>query len=275
MMSRVFEMVSASPPPEVYDRDAYVSWHEASFPGDVPLELKLKGIHDELMSLGPSRYLEPLGQLLTHTAVYCQAEAEMATEGLMAGAYKVELTEHVKTNKYPETTFKSVGSILDKMWRKNRDAVDSGRWVDLDKVKTGFGDLIRTSVVAPTQYHAGFFATRLQNWERIIKDDDMRKAHLASVAAVSVDAEAKLASGYFAYHCSVRFSDGQTVEVQVYSQIVSAWRNLAHRVYEHGRLEKASRNEPGTVSSRLISLGHVLHLAECELERLAADMRRK
>jgi ppGpp synthetase/RelA/SpoT-type nucleotidyltranferase len=85
----------------------------------------------------------------------------------------------------------------------------------------------------------------------------------------------KMASGYFAYHGLIRFSSGHVVEVQIYSALMSEWRKLSHLLYERVRVEPITQHEFGSKETRLISLGHALHLAECEIQRLSHEIDRK
>ena len=76
----------------------------------------------------------------------------------------------------------------------------------------------------------------------------------------------KMASGYFAYHGIIEFNSGITIEVQIYSSLMSSWSKLSHKLYEKARIRTKNKElDFGTTETRLISLGHLLHLAECEL----------
>ena len=85
----------------------------------------------------------------------------------------------------------------------------------------------------------------------------------------------KMESGYFAYHGEVRFRTGLIVEVQIYSELMRQWRRLSHVHYELARVESKQRHEFNSKESRLVSLGHLLHVAECELQQLAEEFRQR
>jgi hypothetical protein len=55
--------------------------------------------------------------------------------------------------------------------------------------------------------------------------------------------------------------------------IMSEWRRISHMLYEQVRVKPIEHHEFGSKESRLISLGHMLHLAECEIQRLSHDMK--
>jgi hypothetical protein len=61
----------------------------------------------------------------------------------------------------------------------------------------------------------------------------------------------------------------------MYSALMSEWRKLSHLLYERVRLEPIPQHEFGSKESRLISLGHALHLAECEIQRLRQELEKK
>lgn len=254
-----------SRPPPSFDPRSYVAWHEGEVPADAPLFDKLTNLRNELISEAPTRF-EQLGQLLTHTARFSRTEARLRTK-LLPSAYIVP-TEELKAPSSAPTTFKSVTSIVDKLWRKNR----SGPNVTLVNIRSEITDLVRVSVIAPTQFHVGIFGDRLRLWDELISDSE-RKSYLAGILSVRVDAEAKLASGYFAHHALVTFDDGYVVEVQVHSTLAAAWRELSHHAYERARLGLDEGASFGGPSTRLVSLGHLLHLAECELERIAFEFK--
>ena len=99
------------------------------------------------------------------------------------------------------------------------------------------------------------------------------KNRFLQIKDIRVDEEAKAASGYFAYHSLVEFDDGNKAEVQLYSSISQAWRSVSHRLYERSRIAGIPYLAPGTSEARLISLGHLLHLAENELDRLMQEIQ--
>jgi ppGpp synthetase/RelA/SpoT-type nucleotidyltranferase len=263
------------PFPSKFDQAAYLRWHDARFPEDAPLKEKLTGYCAELRTRAPQAYLDAVAQLLSLMSSHCATEVDIYSKGLLSGAYTPILPTGKRKNAYPDTMFKSVDSIIDKLWRKNRDAIStSDGYATLGNLSSHIHDLMRTSVVAPTFHHARIFAEHFKNWNKVIKDESAKKKHFSQIREVHVDAEAKLQSGYFAYHCSVSFKDGHAVEVQVYSQLVEAWRRLSHHVYEQTRLGVTSKDAPDSAQTALVSLGHLLHIAETDLERLAESFKR-
>lgn len=256
--------------PTEYSQDAYVAWHNVARPEDADLVDKVSELRGRLTAESPA-HLEILGQLLTMLAVHTEREVRISTEKLLAGSFRLPTQQFAGKEGVPDDgLFKPVRSIIEKMWRKNATGAEPR--VGVANLAEHVTDLVRTSVVAPTLLHAREYAKRLAQWSEFIEGDQPEGApDFSQITDISVDPEAKLASGYFAYHGLVAFKDGLKVEVQVYSELTSSWRSISHRLYEKARVGTAADVRPGTTDARLASLGHLLHLAECELERLVAD----
>jgi len=165
-----------------------------------------------------------------------------------------------------------IPSIVNKMWRK---ATDEGPTVTLGNLLESITDLIRTDVCTETLTSAQFLASRMNSLPGLLYDAPLRQEFENRVQAVAFEPEMKMASGYFAYHGLVRFRSGHVVEVQIHSALMSEWRKLSHRLYERVRVEPVTQHEFGSKESRVISLGHLLHLAECKIQRLAQELEKK
>lgn len=258
--------------PQAFAKDLYVSWHNKSVPEDADIVARLDAVRLELKNSSLSS-LAALSQLLTQIKVFTEKECKVRFKGISQGQFSVPTAQFSPhpNNKGFDLLFKSSDSILEKLWRKNLKR--SANYASLSNLGSEITDLVRTSVVAPTLGHARLFAERLENWADIVDAPDIEK-HLAEIDRVEVDMEAKLASGYFAYHSNVHFKSGLCIEVQIYSQLSEAWRSISHRLYETTRLKEGLATGAGSAEARLVSLGHLLHLAECELDRLAIDFTR-
>lgn len=258
--------------PQSYARESYAAWHNCWIPEDDDIIARLDLFRAELKNSSPSS-LAALSQLLTQIKAFTEKECKVRYKGISQSQFSVPTAQFSQqpTNEGFDRLFKSSDSILEKLWRKNRNR--SSDYVSLGNLKLEITDLVRTSVVAPTLGHARLFAERLENWHDIIDTPDIEK-HLGEINKVEVDMEAKLASGYFAYHSNIIFGSGLSIEVQIYSQLSEAWRGISHKLYETTRLKEGLTSGAGSAEARLVSLGHLLHLAECELDRLANDFTR-
>jgi ppGpp synthetase/RelA/SpoT-type nucleotidyltranferase len=261
--------------PTPYSKDEYVRWHEAGVADDSPLLDQLEHIRAE-MAVGARPDLEFLHQLLTYMFTYTRNEYRHS-RGQEVN-YQTPLSEALRTDPsgtpspHYDALFKSIPSILNKMWRK---ADDTGPTVNLGNLLVSITDLIRTDVRTETLDGAQFFARRMNDLPGLLYDEQIREEYGKRIEGTSFEPEMKMASGYFAYHGIVRFKSGYAVEVQIYSALMSEWRKLSHLLYERVRLEPIAQHEFGSPESRLISLGHALHLAECEIMRLRQEIEKK
>jgi len=89
---------------------------------------------------------------------------------------------------------------------------------------------------------------------------------------VTVDHELKMASGYFAYHCYFHFKEGFIVEMQIFSELSNYCRKLSHHIYEKLRDEAKEDFKFNDVESRMIAMGHLLYLADCELHNIEIEL---
>ncbi|HAX9753986.1 TPA: hypothetical protein JS190_003632, partial [Escherichia coli] len=145
-------------------------------------------------------------------------------------------------------------------------------YVKTTNIKENIKDLARSSVILSTHKFANDFSKALPNWREKLEWNHVALDDFSNIIEIKVEQEAKMASGYFAYHADVIYDDGFHVEIQIYSQLNEVWRGLSHKLYEKTRLQQDVEYGHGTSASRLVSLGHLLHLAECEAERLQKEL---
>lgn len=258
--------------PTPYSQAEYIKWHEAAIAGDAPLLERLERTRAEI-AVQVRSDLEFLHQLLTYMFTYTRNEYKHSRGQDIT--YQTPLLEALRTDTTGspsplyDNLFKSVPSIVNKMWRK---ADDKGPTVRIANLVESITDLIRTDVRTETLEGAQFFAHRMNDLPALLYEEQVRDEYGKRVEESLFEPEMKMASGYFAYHGLVRFRSGYAVEVQVYSALTSEWRKLSHLLYERVRLEPIARHEFASPESRLISLGHALHLAECEIMRLRQEI---
>lgn len=256
--------------PNKYDKQEYIAWHEAKFKSDENLEGKLIQFRNQLK-------LDAL-QDLTFISNIIQSVSSLASN-----EFKIQHGVHLETD-FPltktligrkttsaeyELLFKSVDSIINKLWRKNKE----GEEVEISNIKEHINDLIRTEITTPTLESCSFLAERLQRENIYFPDKKQESEFKQKIKGIIFEPEMKMESGYFAYHGQVDFTSGLTIEIQIYSSLMKSWRKLSHKLYEKVRVRtKAKQLDYGTTETRLISLGHLLHLAECELTRLDNEL---
>lgn len=256
---------------ETYDQAEYIEWHNANVDKDSNI-LELVQLFCSQLQVNAKSHLVAAGELLATIRNAAQAEITVKELTALKDTYDIpfkSLSESALPSDY-EKLFKSQASILDKLWRKNRACKDN-HYIHFKDIEHHIKDLIRTSVVCPSLFHARMFAERLASWKSFILSNPQK---YATIARVEVDKEAKLESGYFAYHALIYFDKFQfPLEVQIYSQMTNVWRDMSHIIYEKERTGYKSASEPGKATTRLVSLGHLLHIAECEIERLMTELK--
>lgn len=255
---------------DAYNKENYLAWHNENVEGGANFEGLVTAMRDTLMAESEAK-LEVLGQLLFQIKSRTEPEVRLQSRGLLSGEFDLPTKDFSKAFQHRyELLFKSTDSIIEKCWRKN--ALRKENFVGSVNMRAEITDLIRTSVICPTLAHAKMFTERLEAWRDYIPEDEIRN-HFSTVRAVQVDKEAKPSSGYFAYHSLITISDDVPIEVQFYSVLSGAWRAMSHKLYEKTRVGESPVLHPGAPASRLISLGHLLHLAEYEVERLVEDLQ--
>ena len=261
--------------PEIYNRDAYVAWHAEVLSDDAPLPENLAAFIEQLKT-DTEPLLKELGELLYLIRSHSERECEHQSKGLLAGKFSIPLAGVIKDQGPPKWSdlLKPADSIVNKLWRKNRGVINEGDWVRLATLRSEITDLVRTSVVAPSLYHARDFADRLKDWEKMIPEE-VRKEKMPAITNIEVDDEAKFASGYFAYHSLVHFANGVVIEVQIYSQVNEAWRSVSHKLYEKIRVGEELDGGVIAPETQFVSLGHLLHLADCQLIDLVEKLKGK
>lgn len=255
---------------DAFEKEQYIKWHNETVTPKQNIDNGLDALlHDAKDNA--KEYLENAGNLLINIRNAANAEINVQEFPCTKEEYKLPHDAlSGKDKKEYESLFKSKDSILDKLWRKNRER-DKSNYIGVDNIGENITDIIRTSVICPSLFHARMFSERLAKWEHFNSENRISK-----IAKVTVDDEAKLSSGYFAYHALIYFTDfPYSLEVQMFSRVTSVWRDLSHIVYELQRTGHKSNSKPGEATTRLVSLGHLLHIAECEMERLMRELSRK
>lgn len=252
--------------PNPYNFEHYVAWHNQVVEPETNIIDELTVLMNSLKQ-NRDRF-EKLAQLLDHLNTVLLRAKQTADVDVSSYKCEILLSTQLSTGKYDDI-FKSHNSIIDKLWRKNRNTTN---YVKTTNIKENIKDLARSSVILSTHKFANDFSKALPNWRQKLELNHIALDDFANISEIKVEQEAKMASGYFAYHADVIYVDGFHVEIQIYSQLNEVWRGLSHKLYEKTRLQQDVEYGHGTSASRLVSLGHLLHLAECEAERLQRDL---
>lgn len=259
-----------SSPPHPFSVGTYAAWHVGAFPDDDPLAARLDEIRNGLKQTAREP-LRLLAQVLTYVVNYARNEFNSAASASID--YQVPLSNALtsKQESAYEALFKGTDSIMNKLWRRNQ----SSAHVHLGNLAQQVTDLVRTDISATTLEGAAYLADRMNALPGIIYEPTLKEAYEEAIASIEFGPEMKMESGYFAYHGLVRFRTGLTVEVQIYSELMRHWRRLSHTLYERARVDPITTHKFNSKESRLISLGHLLHLAECQLQQLEQEFRHR
>ncbi|HIE9886312.1 TPA: hypothetical protein ACXRY8_004376 [Klebsiella variicola subsp. variicola] len=252
--------------PTPYNFEQYVSWHNHVVE---PNSNIIDSITSIMESLKQNRErFEKLAQLLENLNTLLLRAKQTADVDVSSYKCEILLTTQLSADQYNDI-FKSTESIVDKLWRKNKDTTE---FTTSQNIKENIKDLARSSIILSTHNFANDFSKALPKWQQKFQLNSIALDDFSNIREIKVEQEAKMASGYFAYHADVIYNDGIHVEIQIYSQLNEVWRGLSHKLYEKTRLQQDVEYGHGTSASRLVSLGHLLHLAECEAERLQSDL---
>jgi ppGpp synthetase/RelA/SpoT-type nucleotidyltranferase len=255
--------------PAKYNRQDYVAWHENHFPNDIDFERKIKIFRDQLMveAKNDLEFISNFVQSVISMASHSYQVDHGSTLNAEFPLLNILMEKKLGINY--ELLFKSEESIINKLWRKNR----VGDEVELQNIKVNISDLVRTEIITPTLESCKFLAKRLERQNIYFPDKKQEKEFKEKIYEITFEPEMKMASGYFAYHGIISCKSGLQIEVQIYSTLMKVWRKLSHKLYDKARIRTVPKLlDYGTSETRLISLGHLLHLAECELTRLDEEL---
>ncbi len=255
--------------PSKYDKANYIAWHETKFKNDKGLENKLEQFRNDLKEKTTDELMF-LSNIIQSVSSMASNEYKIQHGSSLETDFPLlKILTAKKTTVEYDLLFKSVDSILNKLWRKNKQ----GEEVQISNIQEHITDLVRTEIITPTMETCKFLAARLERHNIYFPDKKQESEFKEKIRSIAFEPEMKMAAGYFAYHGQVEFCLGLTVEIQIYSSLMKSWRKLSHKLYEKARLRtKDKQLDYGTTETRLISLGHLLHLAECELTRLDNEL---
>lgn len=174
---------------------------------------------------------------------------------------------------FQDNFVKSTNSVLDKYWREVRGLLkDKKKPISFGKFLRNINDFVRFSIKADTLAIAEAFSKEIVQIPKLASNPVIEKFNKMYLADVRVDHELKMASGYFAYHCYFHFKEGFIVEMQIFSELSNYWRKISHHIYEKLRDKPKEDFRFNDVESRMIAMGHLLYLADCELNKIENEL---
>ncbi|HIF5688375.1 hypothetical protein [Vibrio parahaemolyticus] len=254
--------------PKEYSLASYSNWHDENLEKGKLIVEEVDSLLDELKSNNRDRLLK-LADLLSRIHSFHLLASRVKGEDVSDCETEIQLQDRLNQNY--DSLFKTRDSVLDKLWRKNKKLRHEER-ITSETLKENFGDLVRTSIVTSTFTYAENLASSISLWRDLINELQIDASDYNDIESIDTQQEAKMDNGYFAYHLDVRYKDGLRVEVQIYSKLSEVWRHISHKLYEKIRLGEEVNWGHGAAASRIVSLGHLLHLAECEVQHLKSTI---
>lgn len=260
--------------PQKFSVKGYNDWYNYQFKQNIILHDQVEKLRDELSQ----KLLKPFMRDGSETNQWYQLRTlvEDVSRELSNNEIKYEIipeelgsTPQLFSSNYVKPT----PSIINKMWRitKKEDTLNT---IDLSNIKARMKDLVRFSIKTDSLKNSDLLA---KEFHKIIdqKTDKKFKYYWDNILNnVWLDSEMKTQTGYFAYHFYFDLKIGIIVEMQIYSVLSDSWRTLSHKIYESVRDEIEIKYKFNDVHSRVISIGHLLYLADCELYNLELELKK-
>lgn len=254
--------------PQTYDKDIYVRWHEDEFEVGSNVYSSLSEFQERVANYffdEDKKQLFTLFQFINEVLRISEIRRSNIDSNILPEKPKNKI-------EFKQKYLKQSDSIVNKFWRKNRNILD----VKTSSFHLQLKDLIRFSIKVDSLMSAETIAKVLSNKELLIKHSkDCREYFECELDKVEIDNEMKMSSGYFAYHCYLYFKKSFIVEIQIFSELSNFWRKMSHKIYDKVRLQDEQTYKFNDINSRMISIGHLLYLAECELASIEKEMEDK
>ncbi len=267
--------------PKIFDESEYVNWHNSKWPTKHGLRADIEKYREDLMRSSINN-LAFLSNLFSHYIKVAENEyKQRQTRDIALRAEYISPLSNALDNRLGvdyKLLFKSSTSIIDKLWRKNNDEISkkgyqTKNFVTLKNLSTRMTDIVRTEIICGSLESCKVLSQVFSKNE--INNISLKRQYNARIKNIDVESEMKMDKGYFAYHILIQFKDDLIIEVQIYSATIKKWRKLSHLLYENSRIFGSSKPEFNSMESRLISLGHLFHIAECEIKVLEDELNNR
>lgn len=254
--------------PQTFTQQDYITWHENEFENGSNILSTLDTFQNRIVEYFYDNNEKKFSELLQFIN-----ETLRISEIRRSNIDFAILPEKPKNkNEFKRRYLKQNNSIINKFWRKNKENPN----IKIDNFSVKIRDLIRFSIKVDSLMSAETIAKVLSDKELLIKHSkDCREYFEYEIDKVEIDNEMKMSSGYFAYHCYFHFKQNFIVEIQIFSELSNFWRKMSHKIYDKVRLQDSQTYKFNDVNSRMISIGHLLYLAECELASIEKEMEDK
>jgi len=261
---------------EKYDVGKYNDWYNKTFQKKINIENEVEILINDIVKV----LLSNIKITNDENSIWSFFQTFINDVALKVQLDNDDLTFDIlpEVTNYNPTEFRSLfgkptNSIINKMWRKNN--FERGMdYIELSNIKDKMKDLIRFAIRTNSLKNSEILAHKFNSIIQL-KDDPTYKEYWDKIIeSIWVDTEMKTSTGYFAYHIYFKLKVGVIVEMQIYSILSDSWKKLSHKIYEAVRDEINVKYNFNDVHSRIISIGHLLYLADCELYNLEQELEK-
>jgi ppGpp synthetase/RelA/SpoT-type nucleotidyltranferase len=253
--------------PSKFDKELYINWHKEHLE-DINIINDIEKTQDEISDFffdNDKKILLGLFQFINEVIRISKIRRQNINFEIVPEQPK-NIVEFKR--KYLKTT----DSIINKLWRKNQQEPK----IKMSNLKDYIKDLIRFSIKVDSLKSAETIANILSDKSILVDNStDCKNLFESNLEKIAVDNEMKMSSGYFAYHCYFHFQNSCIVEIQLFSELSNYWRKMSHNIYEQVRISDNENMKFNDINSRVISIGHMLYLAECELYNIENELENK
>jgi len=250
--------------PGKFDKEQYISWHKEHIE-NIDIIYDIEKIQDEITNFffdDDKKVLSDLFQFINEVIRISKIRRKNINFEIVP-----EYPKNI--NEFKRKYLKTTDSIINKLWRKNQ----SEPKIKIGDIKDNIKDLVRFSIKVDSLKSAETIANILSDKPILLENSpDCKSLFENNLEKVVVDNEMKMSSGYFAYHCYFYFKDSCIIEIQLFSELSNYWRKMSHNIYEKVRVNDSEDMKFNDINSRVISIGHMLYLAECELYNIENEL---
>jgi len=250
--------------PNKFDKKQYINWHEKDLE-KINITNNIEKTQDEITKF----FLNNDKKLLSGLFQFIYEVIRISKIRRKNIKFEIVPKQPKNETEFKRKYLKTIDSIINKLWRKNQIEPT----MKTSNLKENIKDLVRFSIKVDSLKSAETIANILADKSILIENStDCKNLFETTLEKIEVDNEMKMSSGYFAYHCYFHFQDSCIVEIQLFSELSNYWRKMSHNIYEQVRINNGSDMKFNDINSRVISIGHMLYLAECELYNIEKEL---
>lgn len=253
--------------PKIFDIEEYLHWHQRELEEGVNVLDFISNLQKETTEY----FFHNDGKLFNDLFGFINESIRISTIRRTSIDFGFAPEKPKNKFEFSQRYLKTTHSIINKLWRKNKE----NKNIKTENIKSEIKDLVRFSIKVDSLKSAEVIARVLSDKSLLCGNSDKCKSFFQdTIEKIDIDNEMKMSSGYFAYHCYFHFNNSIIVEVQIFSELSNYWRKMSHSLYEKVRINSNESMQFNDIDSRIISIGHMLYLAECELYNIEEILKK-